>query len=171
MRVAEIWFAGEGGEPMERRESMRAVEGGLEGDRYQTGNGYYSPFDVCEVTFVEREAIVEIRERYGVDLSDGRHRRNLVTKGVDVHEDLLETQFRVGEAVFEGTRPRPPCAHVERVAEEEGVMRALKKDRGGVCAKVVNPGEVREADGVEVLESTAFDGEALAAAIRDRVGR
>jgi MOSC domain-containing protein YiiM len=171
MRLAEIWYAEEGSAPMQRTETVRAVEGGLAGDRYQTGRGHYSPFDVCEVTFVEREAIEEIRERYDVDLTDGRHRRNLVTEGVDVHEDLLDARFRVGEAVFEGTRPRPPCAHVERVAGEEGVMRALKRGRGGVCAKVVEEGELRVGDEVEVLESTAFDGEGLADAIRDRVGR
>ena len=171
MRLAEIWYAEEGSAPMQRTETIRAVEGGLAGDRYQTGEGYYSPFDVCEVTFVEREAIAEIRERYDIDLSDGRHRRNLVTEGVDVHEDLLEARFRVGEAVFEGTRPRPPCAHVEQVAGEEGVMRALKQGRGGVCATVVEEGEVSVGDDVAVLESTAFNGAGLADAIRDRVGR
>ena len=167
----EIWFAEEGSAPMQRTETIRAVEGGLAGDRYQTGKGYYTPFDVCEVTFVEREAIDEIRETYDIDLSDGRHRRNLVTEGVDVHEDLLHSRFRVGDAVFEGTRRRPPCAHVEKVAEEEGVMRALKDGRGGVCAKVVEEGAVRVGDEVEILESTAFDGAGLVSAIRDRVGR
>lgn len=171
MQLVEIWFAEEGSAPMQRAESIRAVEGGLAGDRYQTGKGYYTPFDVCEVTFVEREAIDEIRETYGIDLSDGRHRRNLVTEGVDVHEDLLNARFSVGDAVFEGTRRRPPCAHVEQVAEEEGVMRALKDGRGGVCAKVVEEGDLQVGDGVEVLESTAFDGDGLVGAIRDRIGR
>jgi MOSC domain-containing protein YiiM len=171
MRLVEIWFAEAGGEPMQRTDSIHAVEGGLAGDRYQTGQGYYSPFDVCEVTFVECEALAEIRERYDIDLTDGRHRRNLVTEGVDVHDDLLDARFRAGDAVFEGTRPRPPCVHVERVAEESGVMRALKQGRGGVCARVIEGGAVGEGDPVEVLESTAFDGEGLVAAIRDRVGR
>ena len=149
--VETILTAPEGSAPMESRDAVEAVEGGLRGDRYQTGTGYYSPHDVCEVTLVESEAVEEIRERYDIDLSDGRHRRNLVTEGVDVH-DLLGAEFRVGDAVLRGTRPRPPCAHVEEVANEEGVARALKDGRGGVCAEVVRPGTIRTGDEIEVTK-------------------
>ncbi len=139
---------------MERHERSEAVEGGLAGDRYLLGTGYYSPFDVCEVTFVEGEALDAIREEFDIDLSDGRHRRNVVTRGVTLH-DLLGTTFRVGEVAFRGTRPRPPCAHVEDVADEEGVTRALSNRRGGICADVVTPGVLRVGDEIEILEGTA----------------
>jgi len=132
--VRRIWTAREDATPMESVDSIRAVEGGLEGDRYLTGEGYYSPFDVCEVTFLAREALVEIRESTGIDLTDGRHRRNVVTEGVDVH-DLLETRFRVGGAVFEGPRPRPPCAHVEAVADEERHSRARAGTGRYLCGR------------------------------------
>ncbi|MEF8841681.1 MAG: MOSC domain-containing protein [Haloarculaceae archaeon] len=168
--VRRIWTTPEGSAPMESVDSIRAVEGGLEGDRYLTGEGYYSPFDVCEVTFLAHESLVEIRESTGIDLTDGRHRRNVVTEGVDVH-DLLEARFRVGGAVFEGTRPRPPCAHVEAIAGEEGVTRALAEGRGGICADVVEPGAFAVGDAVEVLESTAADWDGLASEIRERAGR
>ena len=139
---------------MEARDSVTAVaDGGLRGDRYFTGKGYYSPYDVCQVTLVAGEALDEIHEQYGIDLSDGRHRRNVVTRGVDVH-DLLETTFRVGDATLRGTRPRPPCAHVERVAGEEGIARALKEGRGGICADVASPGTIRVGDAVEVVEAS-----------------
>ena len=155
-RVEAVFVAPEDSAPMERLEAVEAVEGGLAGDRYLTGKGYYSPFDVCEVTFIEAEAIDEIREAFGIDLSDGRHRRNVVTRGLDLH-DLLETTFRVGDAEFRGTRPRPPCAHVEQVADEEGVMRALKERRGGICADVVTAGEVHVGDEVEIVEESPRD--------------
>jgi MOSC domain-containing protein YiiM len=137
---------------MDPRGAVEAVPGGIEGDRYCTGRGYYSPFDVCEVTLVAAEAIERAREEFGVDLTDGRHRRNVVTRGFDVH-DLLETTFRVGGAVLRGTRPRPPCAHVEDVAGESGVARALRGGRGGVCAAVREPGPVRVGDRVVVVEA------------------
>ena len=165
--VRQIWTARGDSAPMEPVESIRAVEGGLEGDRYLTGKGYYSPFDVCEVTFVAWEALVEIRESAGIDLTDGRHRRNVVTEGVDVH-DLLDARFRVGGAVFEGTRPRPPCAHVEEVAGEEGVTRALAQGRGGICADVVESGEFSVGDELEVLGSTEADWDGLASAMEER---
>ena len=56
-------------------------------------------------------------------------------------------------AVLRGTRPRPPCAHLEAVAGEEGVARALRELRGGICAEVVDPGTVAVGDGIEVLEA------------------
>ncbi|WP_254840864.1 MOSC domain-containing protein [Natronomonas marina] len=169
MRLEAIFVAEAGGEPMETRESVEAVHGGLAGDRYCTGRGYYSPFDVCETTFVQAEAIEEIRETTGIDLADGRHRRNLVVRGGDVH-DLLNCRFELGAATFEGTRPRPPCRHVEEVAGEDGVARALGDGRGGICARVADPGELRVGDEVgDVEEMGNFEG--LVASIRDRVGR
>jgi MOSC domain-containing protein YiiM len=150
--VEAIWTSPEDGAPMESRSSVEAVEGGLRGDRYLRGTGYYSPYDVCQVTFVASEAIAEIRAETGIDLSDGRHRRNVVLSGVDLRE-LLGATFRVGDAEFRGTRPRPPCAHVERVAGEEGVARALGGGRGGICADAVRPGRISVGDDVELVEA------------------
>jgi MOSC domain-containing protein YiiM len=164
-RVETVFTAPEDSAPMESHDRARAVEGGIEGDRYCTGRGYYSPYDVCEVTFVEGEAIDHVREEFGIDLTDGRHRRNVVTRGVDVHE-LLGATFRVGDAVLRGTRPRPPCAHVEEVAGEERVARALKEGRGGVCAEVVEPGDVAVGDEVVLVEP---DSRSMSRRIVDRL--
>ncbi|SFR47785.1 MOSC domain-containing protein [Halogeometricum rufum] len=163
--VEALWTSPEDGAPMESHESIDCVEGGIRGDRYLRGTGHYSPFDVCEVTFVAAEALETIREETGIDLTDGRHRRNVVVRGPDLR-DLLETTFRVGEATFRGTRPRPPCAHVERVAGEEGVARALGKKRGGICADVVEPGAVRVGDELELLEA---DPRTVGRSIADRL--
>jgi len=166
--VTGLWLTDAGSEPMSAVESVRAVaDRGLAGDRYYRGTGYYSGFDECEVTLIEAEAIEAIRAETGIDLADGRHRRNVVTAGLDVHE-LLDTRFRIGEAVLVGTRPRPPCAHVEAVADEEGVARALGEDRGGICAHVESTGEIAVGDEVSVEESLTTDPDELAAAIRRR---
>ena len=106
-------------------ERVEAVaDRGLRGDRYFRGSGYYSGVDGCQVTFVGTDALASVREESGVDLADGRHRRNIVDTDVT---DLLEHRFRVGEAVFEGTRLRPSCAHLEELAGEAGVARALAR--------------------------------------------
>ncbi len=167
--VVAIRTAPEASAPMVERESVRAVaDGGLRGDRYCRGTGHYSPYDVCQATFVDRADLEAIREEHDIDLTDGRHRRNVELSGVDVL-DLLSTRFRIGEAVFEGTRRRPPCPHVEGVAGEEGVARALKRDRGGICADVVEGGEFAVDDEVTIVERLD-DPDSLAAAIRERVG-
>lgn len=164
--VDTIWTSPAASEPMQSVQRVRAAPGGLDGDRYYTGEGYYSPLDVCEVTFISGADVDAIRETTGIDLSDGRHRRNVVLRGVDL-DDLLEARFRVGEAVFAGTRRRPPCKHVEVVAGEDGVMRALR-GKGGICADVVEGGEVTVGDEVEVVADLSFDGEGLADAMRAR---
>jgi MOSC domain-containing protein YiiM len=152
-RIEAIFTAPADGEPVASHDRIEAVEGGLCGDRYLLGTGHYSPYDVCQVTLVASEALDEIRDRHGIDLSDGRHRRNLVTRGVDLRR-LLETTFAVGAATFRGTRPRPPCAHVERVAGESGVARALGDGRGGICADVVEPGPIRVGDEIRLVEAS-----------------
>jgi len=167
--VHQLWTAPEGSAPMQSHESLDAVaDSGLRGDRYFQGTGHYSPWDVCQVTLVSQSAIEHIREAFDIDLTDGRHRRNVVVDGLDV-VSLLDTRFRVGDAVFEGTRRRPPCAHVETVAEEDGVVRALREERGGICADVVESGTVGVGDDVTVLEQLD-DPDSLADAIRERTG-
>jgi MOSC domain-containing protein YiiM len=166
--VEGIWIAEEGSKPMAAVESVEAVANrGLRGDRYFRGTGYYSGFDGCEVTLVTESALESIQEEYDIDLRDGRHRRNVVTRGVPLIH-LLDTRFAVGDTVLDGTRPRPPCAHVEAVAEEDGVARALQADRGGICAHVVESGTVEVGDTVEVRERLTADPDELAEAIRDR---
>jgi MOSC domain-containing protein YiiM len=141
--VTGPFVAPSGSEPMER---VEAVEGrGLRGDRYFEGTGYYSPFDTCQVTLIESEAIATIAASSGTDLSAGGHRRNVVTEGIDV-ADLLDHRFRVGNAVLEGIRPRPPRAHVEDLADEEGAAAVLGDGRGGIRADVVATGRIRVGD-------------------------
>jgi len=165
--VEGIWIAEEGSAPMQQRESVHTVPGGIEGDRYQRGTGYYSPYDTCEVTLIAGEAIDTIQGRFNIDLTDGRHRRNVVTRGVNLAE-LLDHRFRIGEAVLEGTRPRPPCHHVAEVGNDADLPEALGEDRGGICAAVVEPGQICVGDGISVLDSTGVDPDAIAASIRDR---
>ena len=169
MRLEAIYVTEAGGEPMRRRESVDAVSGGLSGDRYCTGKGHYSPFDVCEVTLVQAEALERIERQAGIDLSDGQHRRNLVVRGGDVHE-LLDSQFRLGDAVFEGTRPRPPCRYIEQLTGEDGLMRALGNGHGGICARVETPGTITTGDEISDIEPTD-DFEGLVERVRERISR
>ena len=147
-RVTDVFVAEAGSEPMRPVEAVEAVAGGgLRGDRYCTGRGFYSPVDVCQVTLIARKAIEAIAREHGLDLSTGDHRRNLVTAGIDVH-DLLDRRFRIGTALFAGTRPRPPCSHVEDLAEEAGVAAALGDGRGGICADVIESGRIEVGDAI-----------------------
>ncbi len=147
--VDEIYVTGRGSEPMRRVEEVRAASGGLEGDRYREGTGYWTVYgDVCEVTLIEGEDLDEIDRVDGISVKNGEHRRNIITRGVSL-ESLRGTRFRIGEAILEYDRPRPPCKHVQDMTEP-GMTRALRR-RGGICARVVEGGRIRTEDEIVTL--------------------
>jgi MOSC domain-containing protein YiiM len=148
--VEEIYTTSEGSANMERVEEVRAVAGGIAGDRYREGTGYWTRYgDVCEVTLIEAEDLDEIEQEAGLHVKNGEHRRNIVTRGVRLH-DLNGSRFRVGEVVLEYDRPRPPCKHVQDLTEP-GMTRALRRRRGGICARVIEGGLIRARDEIVAL--------------------
>lgn len=147
--VESIYVTGEGSASMERVDEVRTIEGcGIEGDRYCEGTGYWTNFgDVCEITLISSEDLEHIERELGISVGNGEHRRNIVTSGVSL-KDLRGKRFRIGEAVLEYDRPRPPCRHVQDLTEP-GMTRALK-GRGGICARVVHAGHIRARDAIEI---------------------
>lgn len=145
--VEEIFVTGEGSAAMESVKEIETVEGrGIKGDRYYEGTGFWVQYgDVCQVTLIEGEHLDEIEEQ-GLDTRSGQHRRNIVTRGVDLL-GLRGKRFRVGEVVLEYDRSRPPCKHVQDLSER-GMTRALR-NRGGICARVVQAGPIRPGDAIE----------------------
>ncbi len=149
--IEGIYIAFQGGATAERVGEAEALEGrGLEGDRYSEGTGHWSRFGIraCEVTLVEAEDLEAMEGEAGVSVMDGEHRRNVVTRGIDL-DDLRRKRFRIGEAVFEYQKPCSICRHVERLTEP-GMTEALK-GRGGICARVVEGRKIREGDPIIVL--------------------
>jgi MOSC domain-containing protein YiiM len=147
--VEGIYVTSQGSAAMERVEEVRTIEGcGIEGDRYCEGTGYWTNYgDVCEVTLISSEDLEHIERELGLSVGDGEHRRNIITRGVSLG-DLRGKRFRIGETVLEYDRPRPPCRHIQDLTEP-GMTRALK-GRGGICARVVKAGRIREHDDIEV---------------------
>jgi MOSC domain-containing protein YiiM len=148
--VEGIFIASKGSAAMERVEEVRTIEGcGIEGDRYCEGTGFWSRYgDVCEVTLIESEDLDYIQNELGISIKNGEHRRNIITSGIRLG-DLRRKRFRIGDAVLEYDRSRPPCKHVQDLSEE-GMTRALK-GRGGICARVVEEGVIRALDAIAVL--------------------
>lgn len=147
--VQDIFISFQGGASMTRVEQTEALAGqGLRDDRYCNRIGYYSGTDECQVTIIGAEDLEEIEKSTGVAVSEGQHRRNIVTRGVNL-EELRGQKFQVGEAVLEYDRPRPPCSYIQSITEP-GMTKALV-NRGGLCARVVKSGVIREDDTVVIL--------------------
>ena len=147
--VEGIYVTSQGSAAMERVEEVTTVEGcGIEGDRYCEGTGFWTRYgDVCQVTLIEGEDLDYIENELGISVKDGQHRRNIITRGVRLL-DLRRKRFRVGEVLLEFDRSRPPCRHVQDLSEP-GMTRALK-GRGGICARVVEAGQIRAQDAIAV---------------------
>lgn len=146
--VEEIFVTAQGSAAMESVGEVETLEGcGIRGDRYCEGTGFWVQYgDVCQVTLIEGEHLDEI-EAQGLDIRSGQHRRNIVTRGIDLL-GLRRKRFRVGEVLLEFDRSRPPCRHVQDLSEQ-GMTRALK-NRGGICARVIESGRIRAGDAIEV---------------------
>lgn len=124
---------------------------GIEGDRYFAGVGSFSrwPGEGRAVSMIEQEVIEALWQEHGFDLSAGRHRRNLVTRGVRLAE-LNGRTFRVGAALFRGARECAPCRYLERRVAP-GLYDALRGGRGGLRVDVLEAGAFHVGDAIEVV--------------------
>lgn len=147
-RLDAIWTAPAAGAPVVRLPSAVVGKDGLEGDRYAAGEGSFSrwPGEGRALTLIDAAALHEAEDTFGVRLSHGEHRRNLVVSGVPL-ADLRGAPFRVGEALVEGVRWCAPCKYLVRVTGQVAVFDALV-GRGGLRARVLGGGTIREGDAV-----------------------
>ena len=149
--VERIYVAPRGGASAERVVEVGTLEGlGLEGDRYSDGTGHWSRFGLraCGVTLVTAEGLEAMQEEAGIRVMNGEHRRNLVTRGLDLAV-LRRRRLRIGDAIFEYQKPCSICRHVERLTEP-GMTEALK-GRGGICARILKGRKIREGDPITLL--------------------
>ncbi len=146
--VVAIHVTSGAGAPMQPLASAEAIAGeGLQGDRYQLGNGFYSavPTDpgARELTLIAEETLTAVLAEAGIDLPLHEHRRNITTRGIDL-PSLLGQRFRIGEVICEGVRDCPPCNHLEELTGK--AVLAPLVHRGGLRARIVSSGTIRVGD-------------------------
>jgi MOSC domain-containing protein YiiM len=143
-----ILIAEQAGETMRPIDEARALEGrGLAGDRYADDVGWWRATDGCQVTLIHAEHLARAERKFRIDLSDGRHRRNLVVTGL-AHTDLRGKTLRIGDATFGWHRVRPPCGYLDKVSGR-GTAKALGK-HAGLCLRVSAPGTIRVGDPIRI---------------------
>ena len=98
-----------------------------------------------------RHACVEAAASdYGLRLTPGNARRNVVTTGVSLNH-LVGREFTVGEARLRGMRLCEPCEHLAELTGQP-VVKALIH-RGGLRAEIVSGGVIRVGDPILPAES------------------
>jgi hypothetical protein len=146
-RVTDIYTAASPAGPAVSQRSVRAVPGrGLEGDRYYSGTGTFSPSPQkpdFEATLIQGEHVEAFASTTGLAFTARDARRNLVTRGVDLNA-LVGREFRVGTVLMRGMRLCEPCSHLAKQTYPE-VLRGLLH-KGGLRAQILSEGEIRVGD-------------------------
>jgi ADP-ribose pyrophosphatase YjhB (NUDIX family) len=124
--------------------------GGLGGDRYATGTGYWSNDHKVsrDLTLIEAEAIEAVSAEIGEVIGFAAPRRNIVTRGVRLN-DLVGARFRIGRLVVEGTSLCEPCAYLARITGK-AILRPFVH-RGGLRANILTVGEIAIGDPVDLM--------------------
>ena len=147
--IVEILIAASPGSPAVSQETVPAVPGrGLEGDRYFTGTGTFSPHPQkpdFEVTLIQQEHIEAFAASSGLPFTAVQARRNLVTSGVDLNA-LVGRDFRVGEVVLRAIRLCEPCSYLAKQTFPE-VLKGLAH-KGGLRAQIVRGGQIWVGDAI-----------------------
>jgi MOSC domain-containing protein YiiM len=152
-RIDAIYVTHAAGDPMVCVDSVKAVaESGLDGDRYASGKGFYSNKEGwgANVTLIQAEAIAAVNKGHSTDFTGAMLRRNIVTANIKL-DTLIGRSFRCGTAVFHGTKPFPPCAHLAYVLGRHEVLKYFAYC-GGIGATVVTGGQIRVGDRIELIE-------------------
>jgi MOSC domain-containing protein YiiM len=141
--VEAICIAPGAGEPAQLVGAVHALAGrGLDGDRHAVGKGTFpSGMPGSALTLIE----AEVCESFDPPLSPDEHRRNVVTRGIDLNA-LVGHLFAIGGVLCRGMRLCEPCTVVDGYARRP-VLRALVH-RGGLRADIVGDGEIRVGDAV-----------------------
>jgi len=124
--------------------------------------------DVCDLRFhggPDRAAYAYAREDLDFWQSEldrtfgnGSFGENLTTSGLDITNALIGERWRIGTAVVEVTGGRIPCRTFQGFLEEQGwVRRFTRAGRPGALLRVVEEGEVRADDPIEIVHRPDHD--------------
>jgi MOSC domain-containing protein YiiM len=148
--VEAICVAPGASEPVRTLPSVWAIAGrGLEGDRHVSGRGTFpSGPPGSALTIIA----AEVCESFDPPLTPNEHRRNLVTRGIDLN-GLVGRGFNIGVVRCRGMRLCEPCTVVQRYAARP-ILRALVH-RGGIRADILEDGLIQLGDQLTVERGAA----------------
>ncbi|KUN85528.1 sulfurase [Streptomyces bungoensis] len=106
-----------------------------------------------------REDLDTWERELGRSLANGCFGENLTTGGLDVSGALVGERWRIGsEVVLEVTSGRIPCRTFQGHLGERGwVKRFTRKGVTGAYLRVIEPGEIRAGDPIEIVHRPDHD--------------
>ncbi|MFF2366970.1 MOSC domain-containing protein [Streptomyces sp. NPDC058122] len=106
-----------------------------------------------------REDLDDWERELGRTLPNGVFGENLTTLGLDVSGALIGERWRIGSGlVLEVTCGRIPCrTFQEHLGEKRWVRRFTHRGAPGAYLRVIEPGEIRSGDPVEIVHRPGHD--------------
>jgi MOSC domain-containing protein YiiM len=130
---------------------------GLAGDRVYDVRHHGGPDQA--VYAYAREDLDFWAGELGRPLPNGIFGENLTTEGLDVSGALIGERWRVGpELILETSFPRIPCGTFQGWMQQAGwIKRFTRTARPGSYLRVIEPGEIRAGDPIEVVHRPEHD--------------
>ncbi|MEB3371627.1 MOSC domain-containing protein [Saccharopolyspora mangrovi] len=140
-------------------------EVGLAGDRAYDVQHHGGPDQAVHA--YAREDLDAWQDELDEQLANGTFGENLTTCGLDVSGALIGERWRIGrDVVLEVSCPRIPCATFQGWMGRDGwIQRFMRAAKPGAYLRVVQPGDVRAGDPVEIVHRPGH-GVTLALAFR-----
>ncbi|MFC4531467.1 MOSC domain-containing protein [Sphaerisporangium dianthi] len=106
-----------------------------------------------------REDLDRWEAELGRPLANGVFGENLTIAGLDVNGALIGERWRIGsQVVLEVSCPRIPCSTFQGWLEQEGwINRFTEAASPGAYLRVVEPGDIRAGDAVEIAHRPGHD--------------
>jgi MOSC domain-containing protein YiiM len=106
-----------------------------------------------------REDLDDWEPELGWRLQNGVFGENLTTLGLDVSGALIGERWRIGsDVVLEVSCARIPCATFQGWVQRDGwIKRFTQAARPGAYLRVIEPGDIRAADPVEIMHRPDHD--------------
>ncbi len=130
---------------------------GLAGDRVYDVRNHGGPDQA--VYAYAREDLDFWAAELGRPLGNGVFGENLTTEGIDVNGALIGERWRTGpEVILEASCPRIPCGTFQGWLAQGGwIKRFTQAARPGAYFRVIEPGEIRAGDTVEIVHRPDHD--------------
>ena len=146
--VIDILIANKAKELLSECKEVKVVKNkGIIGDRYFYGLGSFSQRlkdkHDFHITLIEKEEIDSFNQLTGLNYSNAKFRRNLVTEGIKLN-DLLGKKFEINGVLLFGMRLCEPCKMLADDIGKEFLVSMVHK--AGLRAKVLESGDVKIGD-------------------------
>jgi len=130
---------------------------GLAGDRVYDVRNHGGPDQA--VYAYAREDLDFWEAELGRALPNGVFGENLTTEGIDVNAALIGERWRIGpDLILETSAPRIPCGTFQGWLARAGwIKRFTLAARPGPYLRVIEPGEIRAGDQIEIVHRPGHD--------------